>query len=103
MANDIHHAGEQAVWICNCKHFVKDHVVPAELDEAERNLRLTCSEDDGGFVWSRKWQKAFGCESKASSLADSTGLFCLFVILFSSPLFFYSTPNATQLYVVNVC
>lgn len=61
-ANTVRNAGEQAVWVCNCKHFVKDHIVAAELDEAERNLRLTCSDENGGFVWSRKWQKSINCK-----------------------------------------
>ncbi|KAI0206807.1 hypothetical protein F4808DRAFT_466751 [Astrocystis sublimbata] len=49
---------EMAAWICNCKHWWADHVVPAELDEAIRNIQIFCP-DHGGWVWSEKWQKSW--------------------------------------------
>ncbi|KAI1308492.1 hypothetical protein F5Y03DRAFT_404833 [Xylaria venustula] len=54
--------GVEAVWICNCKHFMKDHVVQAELDDAARRVKIQCG-GTGGWVWSKPWQKSFNCRS----------------------------------------
>ncbi|KAI0967389.1 hypothetical protein F4678DRAFT_465636 [Xylaria arbuscula] len=54
--------GMEAVWVCNCKHFMKDHVVPAELDDAARRIKFQC-DSHGGWVWSQLWQKSFNCTS----------------------------------------
>ncbi|KAI0100190.1 hypothetical protein GGR51DRAFT_564409 [Nemania sp. FL0031] len=51
--------GHAAVWICNCKHFKKDHAIPAELDEAQRIIVDICGLESSGWVWSHKWQKSF--------------------------------------------
>ncbi|KAI1274568.1 hypothetical protein F5Y07DRAFT_401256 [Xylaria sp. FL0933] len=48
--------GVAAVWVCNCKHFHDDHVVPKEQDEAEYFIQKQCG-PRGGWVWSKKWQK----------------------------------------------
>ncbi|KAI1133329.1 hypothetical protein F5Y10DRAFT_260208 [Nemania abortiva] len=54
--------GEQfndaGVWICNCKHFKKDHFKAPELDEAEQLIFETCGHNSSGWVWSKKWQKS---------------------------------------------
>ncbi|KAI0408824.1 hypothetical protein F4802DRAFT_593696 [Xylaria palmicola] len=58
--------GNVAVWICNCKHFVKDHSVVAENNEAQDLITEECGENRSGWVWSRKWQKSinFGTVSR---------------------------------------
>ncbi|KAI1113542.1 hypothetical protein F5Y14DRAFT_417546 [Nemania sp. NC0429] len=67
----IHHLGAGAIhgeyfglaatWVCNCKHFVKDHIVPAELDEARLRLNYECGPSMAGWVWSKSWQKSINC------------------------------------------
>ncbi|KAI8950680.1 hypothetical protein F4801DRAFT_333595 [Xylaria longipes] len=52
-------AGHTAVWICNCKHFRRDYVVKAELDEAETLVSYKCGKNITGWVWSSKWQKSY--------------------------------------------
>ncbi|KAJ3569572.1 hypothetical protein NPX13_g6037 [Xylaria arbuscula] len=54
----------EAAWICNCKHFYKDHAPAAEIDEAFRIVNQTCHHGsdgtmNGGWVWSKKWQKSW--------------------------------------------
>ncbi|KAI1193906.1 hypothetical protein F5X97DRAFT_328070 [Nemania serpens] len=58
--------GLAATWICNCKHFRRDHVVPAELTEARKRLDFECGPTMSGWVWSKRWQKSinFGPSSK---------------------------------------
>ncbi|KAI1158019.1 hypothetical protein F5B18DRAFT_657072 [Nemania serpens] len=53
--------GLAATWVCNCKHFVKDHVVAAELDEARKRLDFECGPNMAGWVWSKPWQKSINC------------------------------------------
>ncbi|KAI1820177.1 hypothetical protein F4861DRAFT_543189 [Xylaria intraflava] len=52
-------ANLSAVWICNCKHFEDDHVVAAELDETQALVEDKCGVGVAGWVWSKKWNKAF--------------------------------------------
>ncbi|KAI0549998.1 hypothetical protein F4679DRAFT_544449 [Xylaria curta] len=47
-----------AVWICNCKRFTRDHVVGAELNEAQQLIALHCGKNSTGWVWSSKWLKS---------------------------------------------
>ncbi|KAI0479774.1 hypothetical protein F4859DRAFT_529930 [Xylaria cf. heliscus] len=58
----------EAVWICNCKRFKKDHVVASELDEAEAIVALRCGEGVSGYVWSSKWQKSFNYATRSMFL-----------------------------------
>ncbi|KAI1737504.1 hypothetical protein F4680DRAFT_450772 [Xylaria scruposa] len=51
-------SGDMAVWICNCKRFTKDHVVGAELNEAQQLIGLHCGANTTGWVWSSKWLKS---------------------------------------------
>ncbi|KAI0206099.1 hypothetical protein F4808DRAFT_191802 [Astrocystis sublimbata] len=48
-----------AVWICNCKTFMRDHVVGPEIDEAQEILAKKCGPNKGGWAWSNKWQKSY--------------------------------------------
>ncbi|KAI0185849.1 hypothetical protein EV127DRAFT_473102 [Xylaria flabelliformis] len=51
-------SGNMAVWICNCKRFTHDHVVGAELNEAQTLISLHCGANSTGWVWSSKWLKS---------------------------------------------
>ncbi|KAI1756029.1 hypothetical protein F4782DRAFT_550015 [Xylaria castorea] len=51
-------SGHMAVWICNCKRFQHDHVVRAELDEAQQLIAMKCGTNTTGWVWSSKWLKS---------------------------------------------
>lgn len=55
-----------AVWVCNCKRFMVDHVDPRELDEAETLVTMRCGANRSGWVWSYKWQKSFNCTGPPS-------------------------------------
>ncbi|KAI0445305.1 hypothetical protein F4803DRAFT_508176, partial [Xylaria telfairii] len=48
-----------AVWVCNCKRFMVDHIDSRELDEAQILVAMRCGENRSGWVWSYKWQKSF--------------------------------------------
>ncbi|KAI0452127.1 hypothetical protein F5B21DRAFT_484695 [Xylaria acuta] len=61
-------SGHAAVWICNCKQFVKDHVVAAELNEAQDLIALKCGKNRTGWVWSSKWQKSYNFGPTATFL-----------------------------------
>ncbi|KAI2630049.1 hypothetical protein GGS21DRAFT_492157 [Xylaria nigripes] len=63
-------SGRAAIWICNCKHFKPDHVVPEELDEAMMLIAESCGHNGTGWVWSRKWQKSINL-GIASKMADN--------------------------------
>ncbi|KAI0977168.1 hypothetical protein F4678DRAFT_455309 [Xylaria arbuscula] len=56
---------DDAVWICNCKHTKRDPVYRAELDEAERNIKLQCGHHGGGWVWTGYWQKSYNSVDSA--------------------------------------
>ncbi|KAJ8122522.1 hypothetical protein ONZ43_g1302 [Nemania bipapillata] len=54
------HSHLAAVWICNCKHFYKDRVDAAEVNEAQALIRDYCGGPTAsGWVWSRQWQKSW--------------------------------------------
>ncbi|KAI0528318.1 hypothetical protein F5B22DRAFT_31094 [Xylaria bambusicola] len=57
--------GEAGAWVCNCKHFMMDHLPAAEIDEAYEMVNRSCR-GWGGWVWSGSWQKAwnFGSNEK---------------------------------------
>ncbi|KAI1434314.1 hypothetical protein GGR50DRAFT_695252 [Xylaria sp. CBS 124048] len=50
---------DSGVWICNCKKSGYDHIVAAELDEAQALVENECGVGVAGWVWSSKWQKSY--------------------------------------------
>ncbi|KAI1429123.1 hypothetical protein F5Y12DRAFT_798443 [Xylaria sp. FL1777] len=59
-------------WICNCKHFHTEHVVPAEMEEAQRRVQDACG-GHGGWLWSSKWQKSYNFGSAAKMTQHTHG------------------------------
>ncbi|KAI1434313.1 hypothetical protein GGR50DRAFT_704408 [Xylaria sp. CBS 124048] len=50
--------GNTAVWVCNCKTLMKDHIVSDELNEAHRLITTKCGAFKAGYVYSEKWRKS---------------------------------------------
>ncbi|KAI1820176.1 hypothetical protein F4861DRAFT_545901 [Xylaria intraflava] len=67
---------ESAVWVCNCKHFYKDHIVEEELDEARELIKGECGEIVAGWVWSKKWQKSWNYGTAEEMDSDYYGDKC---------------------------
>ncbi|KAI8633585.1 hypothetical protein F5Y19DRAFT_245710 [Xylariaceae sp. FL1651] len=50
---------DAAVWICNCKFVHRDPIYRRELDHAQDAITERCGQGMAGWVWSKRWQKAF--------------------------------------------
>lgn len=56
--------GDTALWICNCKKLRDDPVRRTELDEVLALLGDFCGPNQSGWVWSHKWKKGFGLNTR---------------------------------------
>ncbi|KAI0130759.1 hypothetical protein F4814DRAFT_403572 [Daldinia grandis] len=54
-----------SIFLCNCKYQHADSAPASEMWEFYNRLRVNCGEGRTGWIFSKKWEKGFGFDTKS--------------------------------------